>query len=446
MTHFLSRTTAALVALGFAAAAPAQVSPDPAEAERTARNLAKTHLLAQCLVREHRDRVVRALEQIPNSTSERARLAELRRRGIRCAEAVSSFDRETQHAVDFRLDRLDLRAALAEALYEQDFAAGGRVEPSSLAAIPAPGRSAAAAYATAAGDLVSLRRFAFCVVASAPEEAVPLLRIEPGSTTELDAARRMITEFDFCFPANDTASINVPTVRGFLSAAVYRRAAARARGEPVDVPPDRQIARRGSAGVRTVVIVPLHTEENPSAAESAEFSVEEVRTLVDFSRCAARRRSSEAEAALALDYRSDAYERAVRELARRSRTCTPERLRFSRILSAGGLAEELLATSLDWAELRTLAAARAGTPSLEAGGDTEALGVCLVRSDPAGVAALLATVPASEEEYRIVRDLAPRVANCVAGGQVARISQPALRAIAAISAYRLVRQDSGASR
>ena len=430
-----------LLAMFAAAAAAAQVAPEPSEAIRTARNLAKTHRFAQCLVRQFRPQVVGFLEAVPGSSAERARMAEIRRRGRPCAETVASLDQDTQYLADFSISPVTLRGPLAEALYENDFVGARRVPPRSLADIPAGDRIVGAPGARPEGTTpADVRRFAYCAVASAPDASAALLAVEPSSPTELEAVRRLVSEFDFCFPSDEPRDINIPTVRGFVAEAVYRQFASVARGSPLESPTDRQIARRGNADSGAVVIVPLPAQASQSSAASQDYGAEDVRTLVTFSRCAALRRPGEAEAVLALDYRQDAYDRAARELASRSAACRPDgRLRFSRILFAGGLAEERLSTLLNGADLRSRVAP---AQTVEARDSTEAIGLCLVRSDPAGVAALLATAPASPDEYRAVRTLTPRVADCVTSGQIARLSQPSLRAIASIAAYRLVQQNA----
>ncbi|HEX8217169.1 MAG TPA: hypothetical protein VF577_06870, partial [Allosphingosinicella sp.] len=159
------------------------------------------------------------------------------------------------------------------------------------------------------------------------------------------------------------------------------------------------------------------------------------------SRCIARRRGADAEELLAMDYRDQAYDRTARAIATRSATCAGgDRPRFSRLLFAGGLAEELLAARASSVGLQSQARPR--PEPVVVGDSTEAIATCVVRRQPALVANLLATPPASAEEDRAVRELAPHVAGCVMPGEIARISQPSLRALAALAAYRLVQQQA----
>jgi hypothetical protein len=434
--------------LAFMAASAATAAAQPhTDSERTADALARTHTLAQCLVRDFRPLVVRILESVPGSAAERTRLTDLRRRGRRCAEAVARIDRDSQYIASFHVADTALRGALSEALYESDFAIAGRARPGALARVAAvePAAAATGRANVDRGELRELREFAACVARHGGDDASALLAIAPGSTGETEAIRRLVWEFDVCFPTEEARTINIPTVRGLVAEAVYRHQSALARGE---TPPGgtEQITRRANANSGAVVIVPVAAQAGGAAGPADSYDAEDVRNLVQFSRCIARRRPADATELLAMDYRQDAYDRTARAIATRSTTCAPSgRLRFSRLLFAGGLAEEMLAARLGAGGLSGRVSTSAPAPAPQDGDVTEAIGHCLVRSHPASVTALLATAPASAEENQVVRDMTPHVAGCIAAEQIARISQPSLRAISAIAAYRLV-QQSGASR
>ena len=433
-----------ILSLLCASAAAAQGVAAAPDAEETARDVGRTHIVAQCLVRDFRPMVVRILGKDPGSAAERMRLAELRRRGRRCAEPVARIDRDTQYHLSFDIADLGLRGALAEALYESDFAEPRRVRPAALARIAAVPRTAGATD-TDRESIAELRQFAACVARHGLDEASPLLAIEPASAAETETVRRLVLEFDVCFPSAESGTINIPTVRGAIAEAVYRHRSALARGETLPGGGE-QIARRGNASSGSVVIVPVAARASGGQGSPGSYDADDVRNLVQFSRCIARRRPADAQEMLRMDYREETYDRTARTVASRSIACAPRgRLRFSRLLFAGGLAEEMLAARLSGGPLPTaLSAASPGAPQQE-GDITQAIGACLVRTRPASVAALLATPPASTEENQVVRDLTLHIASCVAPGQIARISQPSLRAIAAIAAYRLV-QQSGATR
>jgi hypothetical protein len=56
---------------------------------------------------------------------------------------------------------------------------------------------------------------------------------------------------------------------------------------------------------------------------------------------------------------------------------------------------------------------------------------------------LLASAPASASEEAAVRALRPRLAACLRAGLTAHFNRPALRALLALSAYRLVEHNRG---
>jgi hypothetical protein len=425
------------------AAQPAQPAPVEvqAEAERTARKLAKTHEVARCLVRDFRQLVVPILEHAPGSDPEQMGISQLRRRGLRCVELVSELKNGAAFVTSWDIAAPTLRGALAEALYEADFSGLSRLRPRDLARVAPAGRVAPKKGAVAE-DFGDLRRFAACAVRSAPEDSASLLASEPGSAAETGSVRGLVRNFDACFPADATPSLNVPNVRGLVAEAMYRHRSALALGEPA---PGELVQRRQQTQSGAVVIVPAAAVTRGSAAPAEGYDAEDVRKLAEFSRCIARQRPADAVELLTMDYREEAYYRMARWIAGRSMACVPRgKMRFSRLLFAGGLAEEMLVAK-PGGSLAAKFSAGPAVPASQDGDFTHSVGFCLARSEPASVAGLLATLPASAEENQVVRDITPHIARCVAPGRIARIGQPSLRAIAAIAAYQL-QQQAAASR
>jgi hypothetical protein len=423
----------------FAAPAAAQDLNNQEPLEHASEELLRSHQLARCLVRSARPQVVRVLEQAAGSAPERSRVAELRVVARPCVEAAASISRDSQYEFSVAA----LRGVLAEALYESDFAPGQPVPPRALATLP--GREGAAPGG--AGDRVTVRGFAFCVVSNAPDAAAALLATEPGSRAELEDVQRFVYDSEYCFPVTDAAdavgadgTLNVATVRGFVAEAVYRHFAALARGQRPDAPTDEQLARRDRLATGGAVIVPIVA---PGTGRSLAEYLEDVRTLVEFGRCVGARRTREATALLELDYQSEGYEQSARRLAGRGWACTPDRpLRFSGMIFAGGLAEGMLPGLLNGADLQARIGTGRARSSRRSGQSLDAIGLCLVGNNPAGVSALLATAPASADESRVAQELTPSVARCVTPGEIARINQPMFRALAALAAYRLLQETA----
>lgn len=65
------------------------------------------------------------------------------------------------------------------------------------------------------------------------------------------------------------------------------------------------------------------------------------------------------------------------------------------------------------------------------------LGECVVRTDPAGSAALLATAIASDEERAALKAVAPALPACISAGQTIKLDYASIRASTAIAYYRL---------
>lgn len=169
---------------------------------------------------------------------------------------------------------------------------------------------------------------------------------------------------------------------------------------------------------------------------------EDLRMLHKHSRCVVDSAPNQAARILRLDYRTDAYRRSLGNLIAIPGNCAHfnGRLRMARMLVAGAFAEALLPRALAG---RNLAAGVAHDPArapIEARDDGEYLGLCAVRSMPEQVTALLATAPASEDEKRAVAAIGPGLSRCVRAGASAKLNRPALRALVALAAYRIVSQ------
>jgi len=168
-------------------------------------------------------------------------------------------------------------------------------------------------------------------------------------------------------------------------------------------------------------------------------SAEDIRILHRYSHCAARRDTIQVQRLLAMDYRSADYGVALRRIAGRNAECLPPgRLGFGAMLFAGAMAESLVRWRLEGDALAAWTAPVSNQPALVARDQTELMALCTVRAAPSEVAALLATRPASDEEAAAIRALTSRIGACLASGVRANLNRPAIRAVLALAAYRLV--------
>lgn len=177
-------------------------------------------------------------------------------------------------------------------------------------------------------------------------------------------------------------------------------------------------------------------------------SAVDIGTLHVFAECLVDKYRPGVRRLLAMDYRKPAYDNALRSLTDTGKRCLPfafGRLRSSRVLVAGALAEQLLPAALNGSRLADRVAYDPSKPPVPARDEGEYLGLCAVRTQPDGVAELLATKPASGEERLAAGKILPRLGPCVRAGAAAKINVPGLRALAALAAYRLASQQGPAA-
>ena len=168
---------------------------------------------------------------------------------------------------------------------------------------------------------------------------------------------------------------------------------------------------------------------------------EAVRTMHEFAACVARERTGEARTVLAMDYRTDARQRRLRELARSNNRCLDRNvMSMSELLFAGALAEQLYLTDNRGAD----AAALVSAARLEARSRSEALGNCVIRQAPAEARAVLDTPATSESEGTALEALRPAIQACLQGADEARMNRPGLRSLIALSLYHAARVTTAA--
>jgi hypothetical protein len=162
------------------------------------------------------------------------------------------------------------------------------------------------------------------------------------------------------------------------------------------------------------------------------------RSLHNFAACVAQGESREARGVLAMDYRTPAYDQALRRLLGRGRTCMGvARMGANRRFFAARIAEALLLRDLRSTDLAARVAYDPARPAIQARSQTELMAFCTVRAAPAQVAALFATRPATPEEAAALGALMPQMSQCLAAGASGRFNRAALRSILDLAAYRL---------
>jgi len=146
---------------------------------------------------------------------------------------------------------------------------------------------------------------------------------------------------------------------------------------------------------------------------------------------------------LALDSRSPEYRTKMMRLAQGHPMCVGDnRLKFNGVLLQGALAERLLQLYDAPPRFAPSVAFNASARPIEAQDDMEVTAACIVRADPDKVWALFASDPTSDAEGAALQALSPTLMSCVREGQKVAINRPGLRALLAVSAYRLSHQDA----
>jgi hypothetical protein len=180
----------------------------------------------------------------------------------------------------------------------------------------------------------------------------------------------------------------------------------------------------------------------------AENTPEARQAIEAYGKCTAEREPGEANRLLTMDFSSSRYRSGLRLLAEEAaRSCARDivgpgnLMRSANLLFSGALAEALLEADATPLNARLARSAAVEAPSYS---PTDAVAQCLARSLPDQVAALFATAPGSDAETAAAAPLAQAVPACArAAGIRAQLdlSVPALRAMIATAAYRLVGVD-----
>lgn len=171
---------------------------------------------------------------------------------------------------------------------------------------------------------------------------------------------------------------------------------------------------------------------------------EALRAAQQFGACVADASTAKASATLAQDFRTPAYRRAIDQLVEANRLCPSfrgyTRLRVSRLLFAGAVAERLL--ERDGKPVNVALAKAAAGPAASSYAPTDTAAVCVVRSTPDEVGKLFATEVATPEEAAMAKALQPVMARCLSNRPI-EISTDGLRAMLATAAFRSVHAASG---
>ena len=158
--------------------------------------------------------------------------------------------------------------------------------------------------------------------------------------------------------------------------------------------------------------------------------------MADFARCVVRNSPEKAHATLTRDFRTSEYRQALRVLAANNAGCFQRgQMRAGGLPFAAAMAEALLAQGQEPLNVRLLRAAPTETPTYA---PSDAVAMCVARSDADNVAALLGSPIASPSESGAALALRVAVARCTPQGVAVELAPFALRSILATASYRLL--------
>ena len=190
---------------------------------------------------------------------------------------------------------------------------------------------------------------------------------------------------------------------------------------------------------------PAAAKEQPLPPVPDDLSIQVVH---NFAACVADTTPRGAKSLLAMDYRDEAYKKALARLAQGhedGRCMNASILRSNYVLISGGLAERLLIGTVKPERFASLVAYDAAKASIEARGPLELTSICVVRAEPDKTFAIFRTEPTSTDEGHAMQAIAPTLMNCIKAGQKIAFNKPGLRALLALASYRLVQPGPIAS-
>ena len=256
-----------------------------------------------------------------------------------------------------------------------------------------------------------------CVVRASPQGAAAVFDTGIDSKAEQAALKALAPQVAACVKAGATYDFSGSSLRYAMATSYYLLANA----TPV---------RGAVAGLPAV---------GPTVAKSADDLA--IQAVHNFGECIVREApSGVAEQVLALDFNSEEYRTRLRAMAQGHERCIVGgwRLGSSPVLVAGAMAEALLKSEVKPEELPQRIAFDRARATISARSATETMALCTALQAPQATARLLETEPTSKEESAAVGSIAPVLTECLKKGTQLNVNKPALRALLALAAWRIV--------
>jgi hypothetical protein len=174
----------------------------------------------------------------------------------------------------------------------------------------------------------------------------------------------------------------------------------------------------------------------------------EVQAVHNFGACIVGYTPDGARRVLSLDYRSSDYERQLYALAKgHDDRCLLGgwRYKFAPSLVAGAMAEALLKSRVNSAELPKQLAFDPSRQPIEARGPLEEMALCAVMKDPQETVRIFGTEPATTAEAEAIRPMTGVLTKCLKKDTQVELNKPGIRALLALAAWRVINTPEGAA-
>lgn len=203
--------------------------------------------------------------------------------------------------------------------------------------------------------------------------------------------------------------------------------------------------------IAVLVAATIAAGAQSEAEIGSKSSVRARQGIHSYGYCIATERPKEVRDMLAMDFREADYAATMRRLIDKRARCpgvslSRGALGAGTLVWGGALAEGLMKREAILEQLAGRTAYRAERPVIEARNAGELMAFCVVRTDPAATAALLAATPATVEEHGAIQALGGTLGKCVPASSTSRFTKESLRALIALGALRLARHNEKAAK
>lgn len=188
------------------------------------------------------------------------------------------------------------------------------------------------------------------------------------------------------------------------------------------------------------------------AAAAARASANEpeaagIQAVHNYGACMASHTPEGAKQLLAMDFNSPRYDKQFRRYVAGHEYCMPFNgmIGSSRLLFAGALAEALLKTAVQHDELPHRLAFDPKRGDVVARSEVEGMALCTVLEAPKATVRIFDTEPATSDEVEAMTPIGAVLGDCLKKDMKLMVNKPALRALLALAAWRVVNASEGRS-